>query len=65
MAKSIIKRTQITELSTAKSGNARKIISEVDIRRRAFEICKENGVNSQNELDNWFRAERELRGSDQ
>ena len=65
MAKSIIKRTKSTEVGTAKSGNARRIITGEDIRRRAFEIYQENGVFSQNELDNWFRAERELRGSGQ
>ncbi len=40
------------------------MISEEDIRLRAFEIYKENGVTTHNELDDWFRAERELKGSD-
>jgi hypothetical protein len=39
-----------------------KIISEEDIRIRAFEIYQENDKSSSNELDNWFYAERELNG---
>ena len=39
-----------------------KIISEADIRNRAFEIYQENGKSSFSELDNWFYAERELSG---
>ncbi len=39
-----------------------KIVSEADIRKRAFEIFQENDVPSSNELDNWCYAERELSG---
>lgn len=44
------------------SKETKKIISEEDIRRRAFEIYQENGYQSSNELDNWFYAKRELDG---
>ena len=40
----------------------KKIISEEDIRNRAFEIYQENDNFSSSELDNWFYAERELNG---
>jgi hypothetical protein len=60
----IVKTTKSREVRSAKSRKTRKMISQEDIRRRAFEIYKENGVTSHNELDNWFRAERELRESD-
>jgi hypothetical protein len=39
-----------------------KIISEEDIRRRAYEIYLSNDDSSSSELDNWFYAERELMG---
>ena len=38
------------------------IISEQDIRNRAFEIYLENINSSSTELDNWFYAVRELGG---
>jgi hypothetical protein len=40
----------------------KKIISEEDIRNRAFEIFQENDDPSSNAQDNWYYAERELRG---
>ena len=45
-----------------KSKEAKKIISEEDIRKRAYEIFKEDDNPSSNELDNWYYAERELNG---
>jgi hypothetical protein len=59
----IVKTTKSRENRTAKSGKTKKMISEEDIRRRAFEIYQENGGSLHNEQDDWFRAERELRGS--
>jgi len=44
------------------SKETKKIITDEDIRRRAFEIYQENGHQSSNELDNWFYAKRELDG---
>ena len=40
----------------------KKIISEEDISKRAFEIYQEDANSSSNELDNWYYAERELNG---
>ncbi len=47
---------------TSSSKETKKIISEEDIRKRAFEIYQENDNTSSNELDNWYYAERELTG---
>jgi hypothetical protein len=44
------------------SREAKKIISEKDIRNRAFEVYQENDNFSSDELDNWYYAERELNG---
>jgi hypothetical protein len=55
-----IKKSRDALESTAKE--KRKIISEKDIRNRAFEIFQEDHSSSFNELDNWFYAERELKG---
>jgi len=54
------KRSRNELPSTSKE--TKKIISEEDIRKRAFEIYQENGPQSSNELDNWFYAKRELDG---
>jgi len=58
-----IKKTKnyiVALISTTKE--TKKIISEEDIRTRAFEIFQENDVPSSSELDNWYYAERELSG---
>jgi hypothetical protein len=47
---------------TLKSKETKRIISEDDIRKRAFEIYQENYSSSSNEKDNWYYAERELSG---
>jgi len=47
---------------TSASKETKKIISEEDIRNRAYEIFQENDNPSSNELDNWYYAERELNG---
>ena len=47
---------------TSKSKETKKIISEEDIRNRAFEIYLENENSTSTEQDNWFYAERELSG---
>lgn len=65
MEKSIVKTTKGKEVRTKKTGKTRKIISDEDIRRRAFEIYLEKGGSSYNELEDWFRAERELKGNNQ
>jgi len=58
----IVKTTKSREVHSAKSRKIRKVISEEDIRRRAFEIYQQNGVTSHSDLDDWLRAERELNG---
>lgn len=50
------------DILTSKPKETKKIISEEDIRKRAFEIYQEDVNSSSNELDNWYYAERELTG---
>lgn len=50
------------DVLVSKSKVTEKIISEEDIRNRAFDIYLENKNSSSTELDNWFYAERELKG---
>jgi ATP-dependent protease HslVU (ClpYQ) ATPase subunit len=50
------------ETLVTQSKETEKIISEENIRDRAFEIYQENGISSFSELDNWCYAERELNG---
>jgi hypothetical protein len=50
------------DVLASKSEGTKKIISEEDIRTRAFDIYLENTNSSSTELDNWFYAERELNG---
>ena len=58
-----IKKTKRSSNARPKtSKETKKIISEEDIRRRAFEIYQENGHKSSSDLDNWFYAKRELEG---
>lgn len=63
MEKSIVKTTKSSELYSAKSRRIIKMISEEDIRRKAFEIYIRNDFTSHNELDDWLKAERELKGN--
>jgi hypothetical protein len=62
MGNTINKTKKSREALTLTSKETKKIISEEDIRNRAFEIYQENDNSSSNELDNWFYAERELNG---
>lgn len=62
MGNTINKTKKIRVVLTSTSKETRKIISEEDIRKRAYEIFKENDDPSSNELDNWYYAERELTG---
>ena len=55
-----VKKSRTALTSTCKKKE--KIISEADVRNRAFEIYQENDKSSFSELDNWFYAERELSG---
>jgi hypothetical protein len=47
---------------TSTSKETKKIISEEDIRNRAFMVYRENDNSSLNKLINRFYAERELSG---
>jgi hypothetical protein len=62
MENTIRKTKKSRDELTSTSKETKKIISEEDIRKRAFEIYQENVNSSSNELDNWFYSERELRG---
>jgi hypothetical protein len=58
----IVKTKKSRVAVTSTSIETKKIISEENIRNRAFEIFQENDNPSSNELDNWYYAERELNG---
>ncbi len=62
MGKTINKTKKSTNTLTSTTKETKKIISEEDIRNRAFEIYQENVNSSSSELDNWYYAKRELSG---
>jgi hypothetical protein len=62
MENKIKKTKKSRDVLTSKSKETGQIIVEEDIRKRAFEIYKEDVNSSSTELDNWFYAERELHG---
>jgi hypothetical protein len=62
MINTIDKRKKTRNVMASTFKVAKKIVSEADIRARAFEIYQENGNPSFNAQDNWFYAERELNG---
>jgi len=62
MGNTISKTKKSRNTLTSTPIETKKIISEEDIRNRAFEIYQENDNFSSSELDNWFYAERELNG---
>jgi hypothetical protein len=62
MTNTVKKTKRSSNALPSKSKETKKLISEEDIRRRAFEIYQENGHRSSNDLDNWFYAKRELEG---
>jgi len=62
MGNTINKTKKSTNTLTSTTKETKKIISEEDIRNKAFEIYQENVNSSSSELDNWFYAERELSG---
>lgn len=37
-------------------------VTEEDVRRRAYELYLERGAAPGNELDDWLRAEKQLKG---
>jgi hypothetical protein len=64
METAVISSKRNREVHKVESALVEKRISEEDIRRRAYEIYLENGDSYSDELDDWYRAERELRGED-
>lgn len=62
MENSVTRTAKKKDVRAAKPFSMRSMVKEEEIRRRAYEIYLENGGNS-NELDNWLRAEKELKGS--
>jgi len=62
MGNIISKTKKSRDALISKLKETKKIISEEDIRNRAFEIYQEENNSSSNELDNWYYAERELNG---
>lgn len=62
MGNTINKTKKSRDALTSTSKETKKIISEENIRNRAFEIFQENDNPSFSELDNWYYVERELRG---
>jgi hypothetical protein len=62
MKSTITKTKNSRDARISKFKEPEKVISEEDIRKRAFEIYQENYKSSFSELDNWFYAERELSG---
>jgi hypothetical protein len=62
MRNTISKTKKSRDVLASKSNVTKRIISEEDISKRAFEIYLENRNSSSTELDNWFFAKRELSG---
>jgi Protein of unknown function (DUF2934) len=62
MKNKIIRTKKNWDALASTSKGTIKVITEEDIRNRAFEIFQENDNPSSNELDNWYYAERELNG---
>jgi len=59
----IVKTRKRREVRNSDPREIKRIISEEDIRRRAYEIYLENRDTQFDDLDNWLCAERELKGS--
>jgi len=55
-----IRNTPIPKVSSAPGGGGRRDVSHDQIARRAYEISISGSGGS--ELENWLRAERELKG---
>jgi hypothetical protein len=60
----MIKTKKRREIRNSKPQEVKRVITDEDIRRRAYEIYLENGDAPYDEMDNWLCAERELRGYD-
>jgi hypothetical protein len=65
MENTVVRTKNKRKIAPVKAIKREKMISEDDIRRRAYEIYLENDDPFSDDLDNWYQAERELRGDEQ
>jgi hypothetical protein len=63
METTTVKTTKRRVVHSPRPVKTKKIITEDDIRQRAYEIYRANGISAHTELDDWLKAERELKGS--
>jgi len=64
MGNLIVKTRSRREIRNSEPHEIKRLISEEDIRRKAYELYLENRDTQFDELDNWLCAERELKGSE-
>ena len=57
----MVKTSRRKEVRNSEPHEIKRIVSEEDIRRRAFEIYLENRDTQFDDMDNWLCAERELK----
>lgn len=58
----IVKTRSRREIRNSEPHEIKRLISEEDILRKAYELYLENRDTQFDELDNWLCAERELKG---
>ncbi|HEX4836367.1 MAG TPA: DUF2934 domain-containing protein [bacterium] len=63
MGRTLARRRNSQEGESAKKSPQRPRPSEDEIRARAYQIYIERGATPGHDLDDWLRAERELKGS--
>jgi hypothetical protein len=61
METKVARTTKSRNVINSKPVKTRKLITEDDIRRRAYDIYLENIDDYNDPMEDWFRAERELR----
>jgi hypothetical protein len=65
METKVARTTKSRNVINSKPVKTRKLITEDDIRRRAYDIYLENIDDYNDPMEDWFRAERELREYDE
>ncbi len=60
----MVKTSRRKEVRNSEPFEIKRIVSEEDIRRRAYEIYLENRDTQFDDMDNWLCAERELKESE-
>jgi hypothetical protein len=65
MAKSQTKRNEAVALSASRAATASlpATVTDGDIARRAYDLYLARGCETGHDVDDWLRAERELRGT--